>query len=269
MKFFIDTADESYIKQLWNKFLSKELSGKEILGVTTNPNAIEKCNISSIEEFESKVKSLCEVISSIRKDDLGIVYVQHPDSNVSEENLDKWINRVLKLSDGKTKIGLKIPPYKNILDLIEKYRNIIDFNVTGVADCSTALMSFSYSPRYVSLIPGRMEEQGVDANAHMQFISQRKNTSQSELITGSMRTIDGLVSAIVYKTVPTIGTRVFDLITEKQVKDFIDLWNCKKDQINIKFSPHINQINTDLSLSFFDQMDEKGLNLKKSLDNER
>jgi hypothetical protein len=265
IKLFIDTGDESYIKNIWEDFLSKGLTGKEIVGITTNPNAMSKCNVNTLQEFESKTRTLCKLISNIRKDDLGVVYVQHPDSNVSCEDLDKWISTILKFSDGQTKVGLKIPPYQNLLQKIDEYRGIIDFNVTGVADCSTALYCFTYLPRYVSLIPGRMAEVGIDASEHMGFIDQRKERKKSELITGSMRTIEGLSLSIKYNTVPTIGTRVFDLLIQNDISSFIKLWEFETPNDYIKFSPHVDARSTDLSISFFNQMDQMGNQLKLNL----
>lgn len=265
IKFFIDTGDEDYIKTIWESFLSKGFSGKEIIGITTNPNAMSKCNIHNIFDFETKTRNLCKLVSDIRKDNEGVVYVQYPDSNVSVESLKKWIDLILTFSDGNTKVGLKIPPYQHLLELIEEYKGKIDFNVTGVADCSTALMSFTYSPRYVSLIPGRMEEKGIDAVSQMKFIDQRKNRVNSELITGSMRTVEGLLSAIQGNTVPTIGTKVFDILKTKNIDEFAKLWSIISELKSIKFSPHINQKMTDLSIDFFKQMDFMGEQLNNNL----
>lgn len=265
IKFFIDTGDEDYIKTIWESFLSKGLSGREVVGITTNPNAMSKCNIHNIVDFEKKTHNLCKLVSNIRNDNKGVVYVQHPDSNVSVDSLKKWIDLILTFSDGNTKVGLKIPPYQHLLELVEEYQGKIDFNVTGVADCSTALMSFTYSPRYVSLIPGRMEEKGIDAVSQMKFIDQRKNRFNYELITGSMRTVEGLLSAIQGNTVPTIGTRVFDILKTKNIDEFIKLWSITLELQSIKFSPHIDQRMTDLSVDFFKQMDSMGEQLKNNI----
>ena len=264
IKFFIDTADEKYISQAWD-FLSKGLTGKEIVGITTNPNAMSKCDINTIQDFEIKVKNLCKIVSNIRGDDKGVVYVQHPNSEVSIEEFENWIHKIMTFTDGQTKVGIKIPPYLPLLNLIEKYKNIIDFNVTGVADCSTAMFCFTYLPRYVSLIPGRMEEKGIDAVSHMKFIHQRKEKDISELITGSMRTIEGLKSAVQCNTVPTIGTRVFDSLFNKELSEFINIWDFNQDVNFLKLSPTVNNNSLDLSIAFFNQMDEMGNSLKNNL----
>ena len=264
IEFFIDTGDEEYIKKTW-KFLLPKLHGREIVGITTNPNAMSKCNVKTISEFEIKVRNLCKIISGIRQDDQGVVYVQHPDSNIPPSDLEKWIATILTFSDGQTKVGIKIPPYFPLLNLIEKYKSIIDFNVTGVADCSTASLCFTYSPRYVSLIPGRMEESGINAIEQMRYIHQRKSVLKSELITGSMRTIEGLKSAVYCHTIPTIGVRIFDLFFNHPQSDFLDIWNFKDTTEYLKFSPLVDSRMTGLSIAFFEQMDSMGTELNKNL----
>lgn len=265
VKFFIDTGDVNYISNIWKTFLSTKLNGKEVVGITTNPNAMSKCNIHTMLDFENKTRELCKIVSSIRNDNKGVVYVQHPNSNITQLQLKKWIDMILKFSDGQTKVGLKIPPYVPLLQLIKDYKETIDFNVTGVADCSTALLSFTYLPRYVSLIPGRMEEQGIDSMLHMKYIDQRFNKENSELITGSMRTIEGLKSAIHCNTIPTIGTKVFDLLISKNIDEFVNLWNFQNNNDYIKFSPLIDQKSHTLSVQFFNQMDTMGEKLNQEL----
>ena len=110
-----------------------------------------------------------------------------------------------------------------------------------------------------------MEEKGIDAVSQMKFIDQRKNRFNYELITGSMRTVEGLLSAIQGNTVPTIGTRVFDILKTKNIDEFIKLWSITLELQSIKFSPHIDQRMTDLSVDFFKQMDSMGEQLKNNL----
>ena len=115
-----------------------------------------------------------------------------------------------------------------MLELNEELKDKIDLNVTGTADCSTALMSLSYGVRYVSIIPGRMEEKGIDAKNQIAYLNQRKKDN-SEIITGSMRTLDGLKWAFEYGTVPTIGTKVWDLILEK---DYVNKFICDPKELD-------------------------------------
>ena len=139
----------------------------------------------------------------------------------------------------------------------------IDFNVTGVSDCSTALRAFSYNIRYVSFIPGRMEEKSINAKEQISFANQRNN-SRSEIITGSMRNIEGLAWACAYNTVPTIGTRVWDEMEQKiSNQEFLKILKFRQNLDKIDFSPAVNDAMTSLSLDFFNQMDNLGSKIYK------
>ncbi len=254
MKFFFDTADINYLENLWPK-IKDFVDSNHIAGVTTNPNAFNKINANNINEWEENTLKLCQFVSKIRNDNKGVVYVQVPNSNMRSEEIIDWANKIINWSDGNTKIGMKIAPFKEMLELNDKLRSKIELNVTGTADCSTALLALSYGVRYVSIIPGRMEEKGIDAKKQIAFINQRKPSS-SQIITGSMRTLEGLKWAFEYDTVPTIGTRVWDLIiNEGHEREFIRS-PIKLDEI--KFSPLISENMTNLSEDFFNQMNILG-----------
>lgn len=258
-KFFIDTADIKYIKNTWEK-LSKVFSGKELVGITTNPNAMAKINANTISEMQNCTTELCKLVSNIRQDNKGVVYVQGPSSKMSNTELYDFSKRVSDWSDGRTKVGLKIPPFYETLQIVDKLNNFVDVNVTGVADCSTALRCFSYNVRYVSIIPGRMEERGINAKEQIAFVNERKKMfPDSEIITGSMRTLEGLEWAIEYDTVPTIGSRVFDLIFAQNAEQkFKDMWDRPIVQSSCKHSPIVTQDMLNLSTEFFQQMDSLG-----------
>ena len=263
MKFFFDTADKSYLDNLWNK-LSASVDKESVAGITTNPNAFAKINANDLETWKNTSHDLCKLVSEIRGDSKGVVYVQVPNSKMNQRETIEWAKRIIDWSDGNTKIGMKIAPHKEMLELNEELKDKIDLNVTGVADCSTALLSLSYGVRYVSIIPGRMEEKGIDAKNQIAYVSQRKKDN-SEIITGSMRTLDGLKWAFEYGTVPTIGTRVWDLIIENdKVNKFI--YDVKKlDPID--FSPHIDSNMTQLSEDFFTSMNSLGLKIYEEIKN--
>jgi len=264
VKFFIDTGDVEYCKKVYNN-LKPFISGKEVVGVTTNPSALFKINVKNFKEMETIINNLCCFVTEVRKDTNGVVYVQLPNSNISIEDAEKYINLITNFTDGNTKVGLKIPPYQKYLKEASRWSKIIDINVTGVADCSTALRCFTYPVRYVSIIPGRMEEQGLDANSQLGYIDKRAH-NDNELITGSMRTLSGLRNAIVHNTIPTIGWRVFDkIIEENLVESFLNYWNEPKINTIHELSPDVNRINAKLSVDFFNQMDEFGSTLYSCL----
>ena len=137
------------------------------------------------------------------------------------------------------------------MEVVGEIQKLMPVNVTGLADCGTALSCMTYGVDYVSIIPGRMEEVGIVADDHLKFLLKRN--SDTKVITGSMRTIDGLARAVKYDTIPTIGTRVWDKIANKS----LDIGTLSEQ--DPLFSPHIDSRNTDLSVSFFHQMDTLGM----------
>ncbi len=256
--FFFDTADIKYIKNAWDK-LSPHFNPSDVRGVTTNPNAFWKLNMNSVREWENRTKELCELVSEIRGDDEGIVYVQCPSSRFSPETVMLWIDLIKTWSDGNTNIALKIPPYPHILKMVDKISKIMDVNVTGVADCSTALLCSTYDVRYISFIPGRMDDVGINSIDQIDYFNQR-NKSETELITGAMRSMESLKMMIELETVPTIGYRVFDdMFKQNREKEFSTYWDKKyKAPRDFFFSPVVTKTNHELSSHFFEEMDQRG-----------
>jgi len=255
-KFLIDTANQDYIRNLW-KSLNGTVDNKLVQGITTNPNAFFKTNELHLKDWEKSLPKLCEIVSEIRQDDAGYVHIQAPNSSMNGDAMLRYAEHVHKLTDGNTKIAIKIPPFVRALKAVDQLREMVKINVTGIADCSTALKCITYGVDFVSIIPGRMEEVGIDAKKQISFILQscRKN---SEIITGSMRTIDGLIWVFQYDTIPTIGEKVWNILLENNnLQKVIDIdYSMAHD--DSEFSPEINELNSNLSNSFFQQMDECG-----------
>jgi len=263
-KFFFDTADSEYIGSVWYK-LFREISGEWVYGVTTNPNALSKIGIATLSQFEQTISSLCELVTDIREGASGgMVFVQIPNSRMDAHQIHDWAQYVEELGDGKTRIGLKIPHFTYALDLTWMLRDTISINVTGISDWGTVFKAFQYPIDFASIIPGRMEEKGINANAHLDFIRTDHPHSGARVIAGSMRTVDGLMNAISRGAIPTIGTRVWDRFfeTPKLWSQFSEMWN-KEHMISpfvadFAYCPEITQTNIQLSIDFFDQMDELG-----------
>ncbi len=267
--FFIDTANINDIERIWDKLRRSGADPLMLRGITTNPNALSKINCNTIKDFEITVYTLTRFLTRIGAKN-GTVHIQMPQSSMTDNELEMWISYINSIGDGRTKITLKISPYFSTLQQLTSLFGFtgsgIDLNVTGVADAATALRCFSYPVRYVSIIPGRMEEVGIDATSHLRYVQQRKFTGFPEtindVITGSMRTVDGLRNAIQCGTIPTIGTRVWDTMTDKQYLEFSLWWN-NLDILppppnypnNIPFT---DQRNVDLTGQFFEQMDALG-----------
>lgn len=261
--FLIDTADEEYIKNKWS-FLKKHISGKNVIGITTNPNAFYKMNDFSMDQWFVRMKKLANLIEKIRGDYNGELHVQFPNSNISEDLFKKWTIELEKLNLSNVKIFIKVPPFSSSLKIAEKYCK--NLNVTGVADAGTALNALSYKISYLSLIPGRMEEVDINAKEHVKYVQSRKKDNK-KIITGSMRTLECLKWCVEYNTLPTIGTRVFDLFNENNIKDIVK-WK-KEKFVSSNFSPLIDERNTTLSIEFFKQMDDMGKNCYNNLIGEK
>jgi transaldolase len=254
--FLIDTANISYIKNLWST-IKNDVDKSLVRGITTNPNAFYKIDKLSLSEWTSLLPQLCELVSEIRQDNLGTVHVQCPNSKMTTKEIIDYAEYITKFNDGNTKISLKITPSKESLNAVEYLNQITETNVTGLSDVSTALKCITYGVNYVSIIPGRMEEVGIDAKSQVAYLLNNGNKN-CEVITGSMRTIEGLEWVFKMGTLPTIGERVWDLMKDRE--NFERILNIKYDfeNPNLIFSPTINETNTNLSVQFFEQMDKCG-----------
>lgn len=255
-KFFFDTANIPFIKETWSK-ISPTVSRDLVVGITTNPNAFFKLNLLSMQEWFDLLPKLCETVSEIRQDDKGVVYIQGPSSQMSADEILRYAETVSKLTDGNTKVGLKLPPFSHILRYVEQINEFTPTNVTGIADAGTALKCITYPVRYVSIIPGRMEEVGIDAKAQIEFVNQC-NFGPTEIIAGSMRTIEGLKWTFQYGTVPTIGERVWTQLLEGDNLNEVLNIDYSIERPTTHFCPVITQTNYDLSRAFFEQMDKCG-----------
>jgi transaldolase len=256
-KFFIDTANINYINGTIKNIISRGVSRSSILGITTNPNAMAKINHYSLESWVSVLPKLCETVSQLRGDSLGRVHVQAPNSKMSGEEVVSFAKYISNHNDGNTKLALKIAPRIGILSRISEIQEHMPVNVTGLADCSSALVCLSHGVDYVSIIPGRMEEMGLDADSHLSFLMKRKK-GNGEVITGSMRTVEGLLRAVSYNTIPTIGEKVWDQLVDTDLTKKADELNYFSQADTANLSPLVSRENIELSLGFFEQMDKQG-----------
>lgn len=259
-KLYVDTANLDAISDIWDKICNKNKNLVDVIGITTNPNAFFKLGKNKLSEWMEILPRLCDKLSKIRKDDQGIVYVQCPSCEMSIGEVYDYVDLLLSLNCSGAKIGLKIPPYDNILKYSKGLSKHIDLNVTGLSDCSTALKCVNYGVKVVSIIPGRMEEVGIDAKAHVSYlVNSIKGSCRSNqhVIAGSMRTVDGVKWTVDFGTVPTIGEKVWALLFNDN--NFETTFSDKESSlINTRFSPFCSEVNLNLSLAFFKQMDECG-----------
>ncbi len=265
--FFFDTADTDYIRKIWDK-LGKYIDGSSVIGITTNPNALAKVNCDTLEKFETLVPQMTSLVGELRGEGpQGLVYVQVPNSTMKDEDILRWATYVNEFNGNGAAIALKIPHFSYVLRLSgEPELQNLFLNVTGVSDANTIIKALSYNNVFfASIIPGRMEEVGIDANAHLEYLANQQLQRHQNIIAGSMRTIEGLKNSIFYHTVPTIGSRVWDLIdAENRWEEFASYWENTYevlDEPSADYTPVVTDTNLDLSKQFFDQMDKLGESL--------
>ena len=272
--FFFDTADVDYIRKTWDK-MQDHVSGESVIGITTNPNALAKVNCDTLDKFEKLVPTLCELVSEIRGKDtsFGLVYVQLPNSLMTPDDIIEWAKYIKQFNGNGAAIALKIPHFNYVVQLVEdqEFRDLY-VNVTGVSDAATILKSMTFDNIFFSsIIPGRMEEVGIDANAHLEYLANSQFSRHQNVIAGSMRTIEGLRNSIYYHTVPTIGSRVWDLIdAENRWEEFASYWDYTYSASEFPVSsypPITTDVNVQLSKQFFEQMDMLGESLHKEFVN--
>jgi hypothetical protein len=262
--FFFDTADTDYIRKIWDK-LGKYIEGSSVIGITTNPNALAKVNCDTLEKFEALVPQMTSLVGELRGEGPeGLVYVQVPNSTMKDEDILRWASYVNQFNGNGAAIALKIPHFSYVLRLAgePELRNLY-LNVTGVSDANTIIKALSYqNVFFASIIPGRMEEVGINANAHLEYLANQQLQRHQNIIAGSMRTIEGLKNSIFYHTVPTIGSRVWDLIDkENRWEEFVSYWETTyevSEEPSADYTPLVTDTNLDLSKQFFDQMDKLG-----------
>ena len=237
--FFIDTADINYITNLVKVLDANNIPRKHIVGVTTNPSAFKKIGITNTSDMFKHVRELIPFVEKTRGDSDGVLYIQPPNSCLPPNDFISFAGYLQDMTQGYCVPGIKIPPYSSILEIVRILKQYASVNVTGVTDLTTANHCFNYGVDYVSILAGRMEEANLPAKNVVDEIS--KSNCPRKIITGSMRTLEGLRWVVEKGTTPTIGTRVWDAI----IKD---------NAFDILTSNNNSIVLPKLSTSFFDEM---------------
>jgi len=261
--FFFDTANIPFIKDTMEKYGS-DIDPKCVRGITTNPNAFSKVNMYHLDEWFTHTVEMSKLIADIRGDNEGEIHIQAPYSYLEPEVILEYAKMISGLTEGKCKVGMKIPPYQKTLEYVDQFNEYVITNVTGLADSSTALKCITYDVGYVSIIPGRMEEVGIDAKSAIAFVNQC-NFGNTQIITGSQRTTEQIIYSFYLNTVPTIGEKCWgDIFQGDNFQRILDI-EYGYEPVG-PFSPTISQDNINLSLAFFEQMDGLGDIARKDLE---
>lgn len=258
MKFFFDTADTTYIRNTCER-IKYYVHHDEILGITTNPSALSKINCTTVKDLRHLIDDMTGLIYDLRGDRDGTIHIQIPNANMSLGEINKFLENMVLISNSKVQLVIKIPPYKHILDYVQesRFNSVLKFNVTGIADVSTLFRCLLYPDiSYASIIPGRMEEVGINATKHLAY-SQHPSTT-GRVIAGSMRKAVGLWTAIEYGCLPTIGSKLFDILTEDDLGKFRTVTELRPKESYPNNIPSCTDVNQNLTESFFTQMNDLG-----------
>lgn len=260
-EFFFDTADLDAIRETWGK-LESDLSQASVLGVTTNPNALDgvKANLS-LTVMEDRVLSLAQLTTEIRDGDGGVINVQVPNSKMTFQEMQAWVDYAEKLGDGQTKIAIKLTPNNNGLLVARTNRDVLT-NITGVADSATAIHCFDFNPTYVSLIYGRIRDAGGNPEAEFGWTEKVRQIKRirTRIIGGSLRDKETVQKSVEYNAIPTIGTKAWKRMFEEEgvtPESFAAFWTNQPPTLPTEV-PSQTERQKLLSADFFAQMDNLG-----------
>jgi transaldolase len=150
MKFFIDTANLSEIKEAYDLGV--------LDGVTTNPSLMAKEGIAGAENVKAHYKAICTIV----------------DNNVSAEviatDFDGMIKEGKELAKIDDKIVVKVPMIKDGVKAIKKFTSEgIRTNCTLVFSPGQAILAAKAGASYVSPFIGRLDDISQDG---LELISQ-------------------------------------------------------------------------------------------------
>ena len=170
MKFFIDTANLSEIKEAYDLGV--------LDGVTTNPSLMAKEGIQGSENIRAHYKAICKIV----------------DANVSAEviatDFDGIIKEGRELAKIDDKIVVKVPMIKDGVKAIKKFSSDgIRTNCTLVFSAGQAILAAKAGAGYVSPFIGRLDDVGQDG---LELIAQIVNIYnnygfETEILAASIR----------------------------------------------------------------------------------
>jgi transaldolase len=178
MKFFIDTANLSQIKE------ANELGILD--GVTTNPSLMAKEGIKGHEAVFNHYKTICEMVHG----DISAEVVSTDLATIIEEGK--------KLAAIHSNIVVKVPMIKDGVKAIKWFTdNGIRTNCTLVFSAGQAILAAKAGAAYVSPFIGRIDDSGWDG---MQLIEQIATIYavqgyKTEILAASIRSPNHIIRA--------------------------------------------------------------------------
>ena len=178
MKFFIDTANLSQIKE------ANELGILD--GVTTNPSLMAKEGIKGHDAVFNHYKTICEMVNG----DISAEVVSTDFATIVEEGK--------KLAAIHSNIVVKVPMIKDGVKAIKWFTdNGIRTNCTLVFSAGQAILAAKAGAAYVSPFIGRLDDGGWDG---MQLIEQISTIFavqgyKTEILAASIRSPNHIIRA--------------------------------------------------------------------------
>lgn len=171
MKFFIDTADLSQIKE------ANELGILD--GVTTNPSLMAKVGIKGTDAIMQHYKTICEMVDG----DISAEVISTDFAGMVEEGK--------KLAAIHPNIVVKVPMIKDGIKALKWFSdNGIKTNCTLVFSAGQAILAAKAGATYVSPFIGRIDDSGWDGMALIGQIANIYSLQgfETEILAASIRT---------------------------------------------------------------------------------
>jgi len=210
MKFFIDTAEISEIKELADYGL--------LDGVTTNPSLIAK----SGRDFKEVVKEICEIVD-------GPVSAE-----VAATDFDGMVKEGEILAKIADNVCIKLPLTMDGLKACKYFsKNGIKTNVTLCFSAAQAILAAKAGATYVSPFVGRLDDIGLDGLSLIEEICtifQNYPEFETEVLVASIRNpIHITTAAKMGAGVATIPAKILKQLvshplTDKGLATFEDDW---------------------------------------------
>lgn len=200
MKFFIDTADLSEIKE------AHELGVLD--GVTTNPSLCAKVGVS---DFEGHIKKICDIVDG----DVSAEVISTTYSEIVEEGR--------KLSSIADNVVVKVPLIKDGIKAIKTFSNEgIKTNCTLCFSASQALIAAKAGATYISPFIGRLDDistDGMNLIADIRLIYDNYGY-ETEILAASIRhPMHFYESARLGADVATMPLKVIDQLLKHPLTD--------------------------------------------------
>ena len=216
MKFFLDTANISEIKELIPSGL--------VDGVTTNPSLIAKNG----NDMAETIKKICSLVS-------GPVSAE-----VTATDYNTMLEEGLYLSSLAKNVAVKVPLTPAGLQTCKSLRekNIM-VNVTLCFSATQALLAAKVGATFISPFVGRLDdigEKGMDLISDI-VIMYENYGFDTEVLVASVRTTQHLIDAsVIGAHVATLPPKVIHELykhplTDKGLKAFLDDWAKTGQQI--------------------------------------